>query len=442
VARRILLGLALLSIARGVLADPPLTSADLLRFLRAGVSERTILAELHDRGFSEALDPAGEASLREAGASETLVVAVRRAAVAERTSGQAPAPPPPSAAEGPPFPHSGAAQEPTFPAATRTVRVPVSVLDKNDEPLVGLQTADFRISEDGKRQAITQFTGERRPLRIALALDTSASMENKINQVEAAFKHFIDLLEPEDQVLVITFNERVHVVQDFTSDREALGRILDSLEAGGRTALYDAAYTAISRVAAFPAETKAVVLVTDGVDTGSYTSFEALREHARQSEVPVFSIGLDSGGELRNLSRMPRHPGGGGPIGGPGPGGWPPGGGGRGGFPGGGGRGGSGGSRMGMRHASFDAKPLVELAEETGGRAHILKGPEHYSPDSDVPGNGRLKGVVESIAITLRHRYLIGYEPPEGKPGWRAIRVEVDRPAANARARKGYYAGS
>ena len=58
-----------------------------------------------------------------------------------------------------------------------------------------------------------------------------------------------------------------------------------------------------------------------------------------------------------------------------------------------------------------------------------------------TPGNDRLKQAVESIAMTLRHRYLLGYEPPEGKRGWREIRVEVDRPAMTAHARKGYYAG-
>jgi VWFA-related protein len=311
--------------------------------------------------------------------------------------------------------------------------VPVSVLDKNGEPLVGLRSVDFRVSEEGKRQAVTLFSGERRPLRVALALDTSGSMENKMGQVEAALKHFIDLLEPADEILVIIFNDQVHVVQDFTSDRDLLGSVLDRMEAGGGTALYDAAFTAIQRVAKGPAESKAVVLVTDGVDTASSTSFEALLELARRSEVPVFSIGLDSGSQLRDLSRMPSRPGGGGPRRG-----WP-GGGGRS-WPGGGGRGrGPGGPRR--TREGFDARPLVDLADETGGRAEIIKGPDHYTPESDMPGGGRLKGAVETIAITLRHRYLLGYEPPEGKSGWRTIRVDVDRHAASARARKGYYAG-
>ena len=89
----------------------------------------------------------------------------------------------------------------------------------------------------------------------------------------------------------------------------------------------------------------------------------------------------------------------------------------------------------------FDARPLVDLADDTGGRAEILKD-LHYTPVSEGPGSDRLKAAVESIALTLRHRYLLGYEPPEGKRGWRTIRIEVDRPSATPRARKGYYAAS
>ena len=93
--------------------------------------------------------------------------------------------------------------------------------------------------------------------------------------------------------------------------------------------------------------------------------------------------------------------------------------------------------------AQLDGKPLIELADDTGGRAEILKGLEHYTPGGDeLPGGEVLRTAVESIAATLRHRYLLGYEPPEGKRNWRTIRVDVARPDASARARKGYYGGA
>jgi VWFA-related protein len=422
--------------------DQALTTSDVVRFLKANISEHTILLEVQSRGFGEPLDQARETTLRQAGATETLIVALRRVAPAEKAA----SPPPPAPRT--PTTSGTAIAGPVFASGTRTVRVPVSVLDKAGEPVLGLSGEDFKIIENGKRREVTLFSGERRPLRIALALDLSHSMQNKIRQVEEALKHFIDILEPADEIMVITFNGSVHIRQDLTSDRERLERVLEELEPEGATALYDATFEAIKRVAQGPAESKAVVLVTDGVDTVSSVSFDTLREYARRAEVPVYSIGLDSPNEQRGFSRPGGRPGGGGGRGGF-PGGFP-GGGGRGGYGGGhgggggGGRGGPGGGG-GMRRGGFDAKPLTELADDTGGHAEIIKGleQEHYTPDSDTPQGGRLKAAVESIAATLRHRYLLGYEPIDGKPGWRTIHVDVDRPPdATARARKGYYAGA
>jgi VWFA-related protein len=418
--------------------DQALTTADIVRFLKANISEHTILLEVQGRGFGETLDSARETILRDAGATETLIVALRRAGpVAKVATPSVPAPRAPSTS-------APAIAGPIFASGTRTVRVPVSVLDKAGEPVLGLSGQDFKIIENGKRRDVTLFSGERRPLRIALALDLSRSMRNKIRQVEEALKHFIDILEPADEIMVITFSGSVHIRQDLTSDRERLERVLEDLEPEGATALYDATFEAIKRVAEGPAESKAVVLVTDGVDTVSSVSFDTLREYARRAEVPVYSIGLDVPNEQPSFSRSGRGGGRGGF-----PGGFP-GGGGRGGFGGGrgggggGGRGGPGG-RGGMRGEGFDAKPLNELADDTGGHAEIIKGLEleHYTPDSDTPQGGRLKAAVESIATTLRHRYLLGYEPLDGKPGWRTIHVDVERPPnATAHARKGYYAGA
>ncbi|HET6898560.1 MAG TPA: VWA domain-containing protein [Vicinamibacteria bacterium] len=441
--------LAMMAVAAtAVRGEDPLATADLVRFLRAGISERIILAELRDRGFGEPLDSAREMQLRDVGASETLIVAVRRVAPASPpASPAAPGSKGTGGASTPPdvsgFPTATSrVHGPTFSASTRTVRVPVSVLDKTGHPVMGLRGEDFQVQEDGKKQEVTYFSGERKPLRLALALDVSASMQNKIREVEAALRHFIDLLEPEDEILVLLFNDHVDVVQDFTSDRGRLGHVLNMLEPAGATALFDAAKEAIERVAPGPAESKAVVLVTDGMDTVSATSWGELRELARRSEVPVFSIGLGSDFTFRSIFSGPAGPIGGGRIPGSGPGrgprGWPGGGGGggRGGWPGGGGggwpRGPVPGSSSGA--ADFDASALLDLAEETGARAEVLKG-----LDRDRGNVDRLKDAVESIAMTLRHRYLVGYDPATGKRGWRKIKVDVDRPQVTARARKGYY---
>jgi VWFA-related protein len=421
--------LAVVALAAGAGGDDPLAAADVVRFLSAGISERTILAELRERGFAEPVDDAVETTLREAGASETLIVAIRRAAPAQASAAAAPVVVTPQGAGTLPVPPPRDGRVPTFGASAKSVRVPVSVLDKQGRPVLGLHGADFRIAEDGHRQEVTFFSGERRPLRIALALDVSTSMSDKMREVASALQHFIDLLEPADEILVLTFSADLHLEQDFTSDRELLERVFARLQPASGTALYDAAIEAIRRVAPGPAESKAVVLVTDGMDTASDASFEELREFARRSEVPVFSLGIGGDGTFRRMF----DPVGGSRIPGRGPrlpGGWP---GGRGGWPGGGGR----GPRT-VAEPEFDARPLLDLAEDTGGRATILKGLERER-GSRI---GRLQEAVEAIAITLRHRYLVGYEPPASKPGWRKIKVEVDRSAVVVQARKGYYSES
>jgi VWFA-related protein len=440
------------AVAASAAVGTALTAADVVRFLEAGLSERTILTELCDRGYGEPIDAAQEARLRAAGASETLVVALRRAMPAGAAAVTVPpaADAPRARTDEAGVPPAGGPTGLTFSATARSVRVPVSVLDKRGEPVLGLTGEDFKLSEDGREQPVTFFSGERRPLRIALALDISGSMRDKITEVSDALRHFIDLLEPADEIMVITFSSSVHVEQDFTSDRERLERVFSRLQPAQDTALFDAAREAIQRVAAGPAEGKAVVLVTDGVDTASQATFEEVRELARRSEVPVFSIGIDSDTGFRSVFRplggpgtRPRGPGRGGWPGGGGRGGWPggggrgwPGGGGRGGWPG--GTGGTGGGR-GLpapiqTEPEFDARPLTDLADDTGGRAEILKGLDHARGPAD-----RLKDAVESIAVTLRHRYLVGYEPDPGKQGWRKIHVEVDRPSVKVQARKGYY---
>jgi len=356
----ILAALLLLAMSAFALTDPPLTTADMVRFLRAGISEHTMITELQDRGFWAPLDSTSETFLRAEGASDALVAAVRRAAP------QPPTPPaPPQAPSAKPIERPPAVPgEPSFSTSARTVRVPVSVLDKAGEPVLGLKGANFKISENGRRQDVTLFSADRQPMKIALALDVSGSMRDKIGQVEEALKYFIDILEPKDEIMVITFSRQVNILQDFTSDREQLGNVLNMLQPSGGTALYDAAFEAIRRVAKAPAESKAVVLVSDGVNTTSGVTFDNLRALAQRSEVPVYSLALDSEGE-RSMRQFPPGGGGGGHHqGGGGGGGRPGGGGGRGGggfgFPGGGGGGhmpGRGGP------ASFDAKPLQQLAD-------------------------------------------------------------------------------
>ena len=190
----------------------------------------------------------------------------------------------------------------------------------------------------------------------------------------------------------MTFNSVVELVQEFTSDRRRLGVVLENLPAYGGTALHDAVIEGLALVHSLPSEGKALVIITDGADTVSGSSLKDALTAARREETPIYSIGLGH-----------RRP--------------------HGGF---------------GADDDFDDRPLRKLAEETGGDAEILLDVEHHHR-GEVD---RIKEAAESVALALRHRYVLAYYPPAaaGPPQWKEIRVEVDRPSVTVRARKGYYA--
>lgn len=374
--------------------EPPLELEEVILLLQSGISEETITVYVRARGMAKPLSADEEQILRSSGATAKLFETLRELSP-EVPAPSAPLPPalvsPTPADE---LPRAGGYQ---FRVATRAVRVPATVTDKKGRPVTDLRQEEFRLLEDGKSQPIVFFSSDRKPLRIGILLDVSGSMEEKIDAVADSLKHFLELLEPEDEIFVVAFSHGPEIVQGFTSDRRRLGNVLESLAPFGATALNDAVIEGLSLLDSTPAESKGLVIVTDGVDTSSRSTFEEALETARRANTPVYSIGLGNG---------------------------------------------SRGGIFGDTHGSFgrfefDDRPLRELAKETGGQAEILKNFEH----DHQKGVDRLKAACESIALALRHRYVLGYHPPEDvkKPGWRKIRVEVNRRSMKVRARKGYY---
>ncbi len=388
-------------------AEEPVSVDDVVLLLRSGISEATIVAEVRARGVVGPLATEDERRLRRWGATEGLLQVIRERVAPEPGSRPSAKATPPAAepAAAPPAPTPSftpaeiSAGEPgvvpMFGASAELVRVPVSVTDARGRPVTHLERDDFRVWEQDEPQAVTLFSAERKRLRIAILADVSGSMELKLDEVADALKHFIEVLEGQDEVLVLAFSDTPRVLQDFTSDRRRLGRVLESLRAGGGTALHDALIEGLARLKGTPREASALVFVTDGMDTASESSFGEAKEAARRAEAPVFSIGLGH----RSASFHSGRPAGSG--------------------------------------ADFDAAPLIELAELTGGRAEILPDAEHHHS-----GNvDRLREAADAIALSLRYRYLLGYPPPEHgpRPGWRAIRVEVERRGLVVHTRKGYY---
>jgi Ca-activated chloride channel family protein len=268
-----------------------------------------------------------------------------------------------------------------------------------------LAQREFQVYENGRLQSIDRFSSERRPLRIAIVLDTSLSMEgDKLKSAIASAIAFLDVLRPGDEGLVVGFSDEVRILQDLTSDRSKLERAIRSVSATGGTSLYDAIYAASERLAAFDGR-RVLLLLSDGRDEaanglepGSLHTFEEARDRALRNEVMVFAIGLGKylAHDAKALGEDP-----------------------------------------GARATELDfygrqpvATILSSLSLTTGGSAVF------------APGAGQLRRSFEQVADDLRHQYLLAYPSDDTKHDgkWREIKVVVDRAGVSVTSRKGYFA--
>ncbi len=270
-----------------------------------------------------------------------------------------------------------------------------------------LTASSFKVFENDHPQSIDRFSAERKPLRIAIVLDTSLSMEGERlkTAIDSAIE-FLGILQPGDEGLVVAFSDDVRIVQDLTSNRGELDAAIKKATAHGGTALYDAIFRASQRLVEFEGRRVIVVLsdgrdeAANGLEPGSLHTLEEAQERALRDEVMIFAIGL--GKPLAHDAKVLRED----PT--------------------------ARASEMDF----FGRKPLVtileSLAETTGGTAVFS------------PSTGQLKKSFESVASDLRHQYSLAYSSSDRRHdgSWRAIKVTVDRPGVTVANRKGYYAPS
>ena len=282
---------------------------------------------------------------------------------------------------------SRAAQQPSFKSTVDLVSLTVTAMDTASHYITDLNSEDFAVYEDGVKQDLTLFNKTRLPIALALLLDTSSSMEEKLGTAQEAAIGFATQLRPQDSAQVVDFDSRVEVVQPFTSEHAALEKAIRHTAAGGSTSLYNAVYIALKalqKVRAAQAEDirrQAIVLLSDGEDTSSLVTFDELEDLAKRSETAIFSIGIQ--GRDAGVSR-------------------------------------------GFREANF---ALRQLANDTGGRAFFI---------SDIKD---LAGVYGQIADELSSQYTIGYTSKNTRldGAWRRIVVRVMRPSVTVRTKQGYY---
>jgi Ca-activated chloride channel family protein len=252
-----------------------------------------------------------------------------------------------------------------------------------------LAPADFEVYEDGSRQPVRVFDATQVPLDLVLLLDLSSSMRDDMPIVHQAAQQFMSVLRPQDRGAVVTFTERVRVVQDLTSDRGAIEAAVTSAVARGSSAVHDALYVTLKHFGGAALRTgevrrQAIAVLSDGEDTASLIAFEDVLVQARRTGMNVYTIGLRSALE-----------------------------------------------RSAPDYFDSAAYRLQTLATETGARAFF-------------PATAReLESVYATIADELKAQYSLAYAPSDRAFDGRFRRIRVrlpQHPEFQARARTGYSA--
>jgi Ca-activated chloride channel family protein len=172
------------------------------------------------------------------------------------------------------------------------VLVPVSVTDAMNRPVAALQKEDFALYEGEKRQEIRYFFEDEEPLSIALLLDVSKSMSNKIDTEREALEDFFNNANSADEYFAITFSDRPRLVASSTSSIEDIQRHLTLAEPGGPTAMLDAIYLAEDQLRTAKYKRRAIVIFSDGGDNVSHHSHREIRGLVRERDVEVYAIGM------------------------------------------------------------------------------------------------------------------------------------------------------
>jgi VWFA-related protein len=367
---------------------------------------------------------------------------------------------------------SGAAQQPSPSPATdqsmttikvqaREVLLPVVVEDKHGALVTNLTAKDFTLTEDGRPQVIKSFTSQSNlPFRLGLLVDTSRSVSSALDSERKAAGKFIDLMLPADpkagvqgdQAFLIHFDREVELLEDFTNSRDKLHHELDGMGPtsqsrnnqgpetngddrggnggygqhggghGGGTQLYDAIYLASDELMKPKSGRKALLVFSDGADSGSKETLNDAIDAADRANVQVFTI-YYKGEEERSMNGFP---GSGGHHGGMGGGGYP---GGGGGYPGGGG--GHRGGQNPRSEAGVDGKKIMQqIASRTGGQFFEAKKKDN------------LDEIYNQIAASLRQQYLLTYTPAkvDTEGDFHKIVLKTDKTDLNVITREGYYA--
>ena len=290
-------------------------------------------------------------------------------------------------------PGAPAETQATFRAGIDLVTVSATVRDQKGKLVTNLNKQDFEVIDSGERRVISEFRSERAPLSLAILFDVSGSMDIAERTMAARFAAFhllSSLDEGRDEAGLFAFDSRLREVAPFTVDTRALKGALGEVDPFGATSLHDAISAAAERVATRPMARRAVVVLTDGVDTSSQLSPAQVSAKAAAIDVPVYIIAvvlpIDDPGSDRATP----------------------------------------GSK---RQAPASVGTIEDLARWTGGAL--------YYSSTSASAYKAARAVIDE----LRHLYLIAFEPGAA-PGWHPLEIRTSQKDFVVRTRGGYVAGS
>ena len=185
-----------------------------------------------------------------------------------------------------------------FKTGVELISVTATVTGRDGRFLSGLRKDDFKIYDNDSAQTITHFSSDRVPVSLGILLDASGSMaDDKMASARRAITRFVtDLLDDEDELFFMEFNDRVVLRQDWTRDRRAVIRAVGNVNPVGGTAMYDAIAQALPVAAGGQHSKKALLVISDGNDSNSQIKVSELRQAIRESEVLVYALGIDGTG--------------------------------------------------------------------------------------------------------------------------------------------------
>ena len=279
----------------------------------------------------------------------------------------------------------------TFKASVDVVSVNASVRDSRGRIVRNLKKADFEVIDAGVRREIRDFQSGDSPVSLAVLLDISGSMSvggNMDRAREAVGVAMANLRNRADEAALFTFDSELQEVVRFTTDLDRVRRVSLEGQPWGQTSLYDAVAQTARTVAARTNRHRAVLVITDGVDTGSLLKAPEVSAIASSIDVPVY---------LLTVVNPADHPGGEFAV-------------------------------LQTDGRVSDTATLADLARWTGGDMRIASLPAHTT------------AAIADLFAEIRHQYLITFEPGE-RAGWHPLEIRTRKNNLIVHARSGYMAG-